>query len=197
MGKNWPWGMERGSGGPSRAPGLSGGVPEPATRGHSQRHRLGRGVCVGSGGLGLAGRCPSGTEGGGSLEEAVCGVSVLGILREERLLRVYIEGEEPSEEEGCADRKTLKNSKSLCSLDYEDEDEDDTRVKMAMSSPYDPHSLTRIVTLGSSPWALWKWEAAKGEGERGKDPSDQDSAREEGVFPLGCSELDLEPIEKN
>lgn len=35
----------------------------------------------------------------------MCGVSVLGILREERLLRVYIEGEEPLEEEGCADRK--------------------------------------------------------------------------------------------
>lgn len=32
----------------------------------------------------------------------------------------------------------LKTSKSLCPLDYEDEDEEDTRVRTALSSPCDP-----------------------------------------------------------
>lgn len=105
--------------------------------------------------------------------------------------------------------QTLKNSKSLCSLDYEDEDEDDPGVKTAVSSPCDPHGLMGLVTSGSSPlstcpgphpaspgpWA--SGEPAAGEGGSSGDPSDWDSAGEEGVFPLDRSELDLEQIENN
>lgn len=105
--------------------------------------------------------------------------------------------------------QTLKNSKSLCSLDYEDEDEDDTGVKTAVSSPCDPHGLVGRVPSGSSPlstrpgphppspgpWACG--EPAAGEGGSSGDLSDWDSAGEEGVFPLDRSELDLEQIENN
>ncbi|XP_023382482.1 protein FAM53A-like isoform X2 [Pteropus vampyrus] len=105
--------------------------------------------------------------------------------------------------------RTLKNSKSLCSLDYEDEDEDDTGVKTAVSSPRDPHGLTGLVTSGSSslstcpgphptspgPWA--SGGPVAGEGGSSGDLSDWDSAGEEGVFPLDRSELDLEQIENN
>lgn len=104
--------------------------------------------------------------------------------------------------------QTLKNSKSLCSLDYED-DEDDTRVKTGVSSPSDPHGLTGLLTPGSgllsacpgprpadpSPWA--SREPVAGEGGSGGDPSDWDSAGEEPIFPLDPSELDLEQIESN
>ncbi|ELK06592.1 Protein FAM53A [Pteropus alecto] len=105
--------------------------------------------------------------------------------------------------------RTLKNSKSLCSLDYEDEDEDDTGVKTAVSSPRDPRGLTGLVTSGSSslstcpgphpsspgPWA--SGGPVAGEGGSSGDLSDWDSAGEEGVFPLDRSELDLEQIENN
>uniref|UniRef100_A0A8C0RC25 Family with sequence similarity 53 member A n=2 Tax=Canis lupus TaxID=9612 RepID=A0A8C0RC25_CANLF len=88
--------------------------------------------------------------------------------------------------------QTLKNSKSLCSLDYEDEEEDDAQVKL---TPYDPHGLTGIVTPGSnplrvcprpccpSPWASGEPMAAEGEGGSSGDPSDWDSAGEEGSLP--------------
>ncbi|KAB1281923.1 Protein FAM53A [Camelus dromedarius] len=93
--------------------------------------------------------------------------------------------------------RTLKNSKSLCSLDYEDEDEDDARVKTAVSSPRDPHGL-QPRPAGLSPRASPEWVAAEGEGWSGGDPSDWDSAGEEGAFPLDRSrELDLEQIENN
>ncbi|XP_072593825.1 protein FAM53A isoform X3 [Vulpes vulpes] len=102
--------------------------------------------------------------------------------------------------------RTLKNSKSLCSLDYEDEEEDDSQVKL---TPYDPHGLTGIVTSGSnplrvcprpccpSPWASGEPMAAEGEGGSSRDPSDWDSAGEEGVFPPSRGELDLGQIENN
>lgn len=104
--------------------------------------------------------------------------------------------------------QTLKNSKSLCSLDYEDEEEDDTQVKLA---PYAPHGPTGIVTPGSSPlsvcpspcrtgpgpWASWEPMAAEGGGGSGGDPSDWESAGEEGAFPPGRGELDLGQIESN
>ena len=98
--------------------------------------------------------------------------------------------------------QTLKNSKSLCSLDYEDEDEDDTRVKTAVSSPRDPHGPAGIAAPGPGPASpspgVWRgWVAGEGEGGSGGDPSDWDSAGEEGVFPLGRGELDLEQIENN
>eukprot|EP00071_Canis_lupus_P005067 XP_005618796.1 protein FAM53A [Canis lupus familiaris] len=102
--------------------------------------------------------------------------------------------------------QTLKNSKSLCSLDYEDEEEDDAQVKL---TPYDPHGLTGIVTPGSnplrvcprpccpSPWASGEPMAAEGEGGSSGDPSDWDSAGEEGIFPPSRGELDLGQIENN
>uniref|UniRef100_A0A493TL75 Family with sequence similarity 53 member A n=1 Tax=Anas platyrhynchos platyrhynchos TaxID=8840 RepID=A0A493TL75_ANAPP len=46
--------------------------------------------------------------------------------------------------------QTLKNSKSLCSLDYEDDD-DDTQMKTIVSSPCDSNDLMNIITPGSSP----------------------------------------------
>uniref|UniRef100_A0A8C2SXW4 Family with sequence similarity 53 member A n=1 Tax=Coturnix japonica TaxID=93934 RepID=A0A8C2SXW4_COTJA len=46
--------------------------------------------------------------------------------------------------------RTLKNSKSLCSLDYEDDD-DDTQMKTIVSSPCDSNDLMNIITPGSSP----------------------------------------------
>lgn len=105
--------------------------------------------------------------------------------------------------------QTLKNSKSLCSLDYEDEDEDDAGVKTAVSSPRDPHGLMGLVTSGSGPlstcpgphptspgpWA--SGEPVAGEGGSSGDLSDWDSAGEEGVCAPGRSELDLEQIENN
>lgn len=105
--------------------------------------------------------------------------------------------------------RTLKNSKSLCSLDYEDEDEEDAGVKTAVSSPCDPHGLRGLVASGSGPLSTcpgprpcspgpWASGApAAGEGGSSGDLSDWDSAGEEGIFPLDRSELDLEQIENN
>lgn len=105
--------------------------------------------------------------------------------------------------------RTLKNSKSLGSLDCEGEDGDDTRAKTAVSSPRDQHSLTGLVTPASSPLSscprphpaspsLWaSQEPVAGEDGSGGDPSDWDSAGEEGLFPLDQGELDLEQIENN
>ncbi|XP_013002744.2 protein FAM53A-like [Cavia porcellus] len=105
--------------------------------------------------------------------------------------------------------RTLKNSKSLCSLDYEDDDEDDTQAKMVVLSPCHSQGLVGIVTPGcslraaglcpASPWTSREPEAGEGEGEGGSsgDPSDWDSAGEEGIFPLDQGDLDLEQIENN
>lgn len=104
--------------------------------------------------------------------------------------------------------RTLKNSKSLCSLDYED-DEDDTQAKTVVSSPCNSQGLVGIITPGSSPriprpgptstsaWASGEPEASTGEGGSSGDPSDWDSAGEEGIFPLDHGDLDLEQIENN
>lgn len=104
--------------------------------------------------------------------------------------------------------RTLKNSKSLCSLDYED-DEDDTQAKTVVSSPCNSQGLVGIITPGSSPriprpgpaspgaWASGEPEASTGEGGSSGEPSDWDSAGEEGVFPLDHNDLDLEQIENN
>lgn len=100
--------------------------------------------------------------------------------------------------------RTLKNSKSLGSLDCEGEDEDEARAKTAASSPRAPHGLMGLVTPASSPLgtgprprpaspSLW----ASREGGSGGAPGDWDSACEEGVSPLGPGELDLEQIENN
>ncbi|ELW62747.1 protein FAM53A isoform X2 [Tupaia chinensis] len=109
--------------------------------------------------------------------------------------------------------RTLKNSKSLCSLDYEDDDEEDTQVKTVVSSPCDSQGFVGIGLPSSSPrgvqakpctaspspspWASRERVTADGEGGSSGDPSDWDSAGEEGIFPLDCGDLDLEQIEDN
>ncbi|XP_055977714.1 protein FAM53A [Sorex fumeus] len=88
--------------------------------------------------------------------------------------------------------RTLKNSKSLCSLNYEDEDEDDTHAKAAMSSLRDPHNLATGLTCGCSPWALRALAGAEG-----GVLENWGSTGSEGVFSLDRGELDLEQIENN
>ncbi|XP_074847797.1 protein FAM53A [Carettochelys insculpta] len=112
--------------------------------------------------------------------------------------------------------RTLKNSKSLCSLDYEedDDDEDDeTQMKTIVSSPCDSHDFMNITTPGSSPvkeqmnevrhygpcqvgFNARDYKKAAAVCETDEDTSDCEST-EEGIFPLDCGELDLEQIENN
>ncbi|KAM3672843.1 protein FAM53A isoform 2-T3 [Ammospiza maritima maritima] len=104
--------------------------------------------------------------------------------------------------------RTLKNSKSLCSLDYEDDD-DDTQMKTIVSSPCDSNDLMGAVTPGCSPVQERREERRRrpcqggcqgGQcqpaGESDEDTSDCES-HEEGIFPLDCGDLDLEQIENN
>ncbi|XP_006893711.1 PREDICTED: protein FAM53A [Elephantulus edwardii] len=93
--------------------------------------------------------------------------------------------------------RTLKNSKSLCSLDYDDEDEDDAHAKTVVSSPCDSQDLPSSATPGSSPARVLRpWTPR--DSESAGVPSDGDSAEEEeGIFPLDCADLDLEQIENN
>ncbi|NXJ60755.1 FA53A protein, partial [Rostratula benghalensis] len=108
--------------------------------------------------------------------------------------------------------RTLKNSKSLCSLDYEDDD-DDTQMKTIVSSPCDSNDLMNIITPGSSPmkeqldevrhrgscqgsFKTRDYKKAAAVCESDEDTSDCEST-EEGIFPLDCGDLDLEQIENN
>ncbi|NXC83316.1 FA53A protein, partial [Cercotrichas coryphoeus] len=108
--------------------------------------------------------------------------------------------------------RTLKNSKSLCSLDYEDDD-DDTQMKTIVSSPCDSNDLMNIITPGSSPmkeqldegrhhgscqrsFKTRDYKKADAVCESDEDTSDCEST-EEGIFPLDCGDLDLEQIENN
>ncbi|XP_010224302.1 PREDICTED: LOW QUALITY PROTEIN: protein FAM53A [Tinamus guttatus] len=108
--------------------------------------------------------------------------------------------------------RTLKNSKSLCSLDYEDDD-DDTQMKTIVSSPCDSNDLMNIITPGSSPmkdqldegrhhgscqgsFKARDYKKAAAVCESDEDTSDCEST-EEGIFPLDCGDLDLEQIENN
>ncbi|NXF98356.1 FA53A protein, partial [Eubucco bourcierii] len=108
--------------------------------------------------------------------------------------------------------RTLKNSKSLCSLDYEDDD-DDTQMKTIVSSPCDSNDLMNIITPGSSPvreqldevrhrgarrggFQAREYKQAAAVCESDEDTSDCEST-EEGIFPLDCGDLDLEQIENN
>ncbi|XP_075787022.1 protein FAM53A isoform X1 [Pelodiscus sinensis] len=110
-------------------------------------------------------------------------------------------------------KKTLKNSKSLCSLDYEDDDDDDTQMKTIVSSPCDSHDFMNITTPGSSPvkeqlnevrhhgscqagFNARDYKKAAAVCETDEDTSDCEST-EEGIFPLDCGDLDLEQIENN
>lgn len=88
--------------------------------------------------------------------------------------------------------QTLKNSKSLGSLDCDGEDEDQAGAKTAVSSPRAPHGLTGLVTPASSPLGACPSPWASPEGGSGGEPGDWDSAGEEGP-----GELDLEQIENN
>ncbi|XP_065261014.1 protein FAM53A [Emys orbicularis] len=109
--------------------------------------------------------------------------------------------------------RTLKNSKSLCSLDYEEDDDDDTQMKTIVSSPCDSHDFMNITTPGSSPvkeqldevrhhgpcqvgFNVRDYKKAAAVCESDEDTSDCDST-EEGIFPLDCGDLDLEQIENN
>ncbi|XP_029448494.1 protein FAM53A [Rhinatrema bivittatum] len=106
--------------------------------------------------------------------------------------------------------RTLKNSKSLCSLDYEDVD--DPHMKTIVSSPCDSNDLMNI-TPGSSPMkeqldevrhhgpcqaerSARDYKQASVVSESDEDTSDSEST-EEGIFPLDCGDLDLEQIENN
>ncbi|NXX45162.1 FA53A protein, partial [Tricholaema leucomelas] len=108
--------------------------------------------------------------------------------------------------------RTLKNSKSLCSLDYEDDD-DDTQMKTIVSSPCDSNDLMNIITPGSSPmreqldevrhrgsrqgsFQTREYKQTAAVCESDEDTSDCEST-EEGIFPLDCGDLDLEQIENN
>ncbi|XP_014344315.1 protein FAM53A isoform X2 [Latimeria chalumnae] len=116
--------------------------------------------------------------------------------------------------------RTLKNSKSLCSLDYEedddddDDDDDDPHMKTIVSSPCDSSDLMNIITPGSSPIkeqqetgrhygasshggrSIRNYEQAAAMSESDEDTSDCENT-EEGIFPLDCGDLDLEQIENN
>ncbi|XP_025920305.1 protein FAM53A isoform X1 [Apteryx rowi] len=111
----------------------------------------------------------------------------------------------------CVLKQTLKNSKSLCSLDYEDDD-DDTQMKTIVSSPCDSNDLMNVITPGSSPMKE-QLDEVRHHGscqgsckardykkaavcESDEDTSDCEST-EEGIFPLDCGDLDLEQIENN
>nr|XP_012322290.1 protein FAM53A [Aotus nancymaae]XP_012322291.1 protein FAM53A [Aotus nancymaae]XP_012322292.1 protein FAM53A [Aotus nancymaae]XP_012322293.1 protein FAM53A [Aotus nancymaae]XP_021522667.1 protein FAM53A [Aotus nancymaae]XP_021522668.1 protein FAM53A [Aotus nancymaae]XP_021522669.1 protein FAM53A [Aotus nancymaae] len=89
--------------------------------------------------------------------------------------------------------RTLKNSKSLCSLNYEDDDEDDSPVKMVLPAPCD----SRDCRTSPGRWASRESVTGDGSSRSNGDPSDGDSTGEEGVFPRAREELDLEQIEKN
>ncbi|XP_039607705.1 protein FAM53A-like isoform X2 [Polypterus senegalus] len=108
---------------------------------------------------------------------------------------------------------TLKNSKSLCSLDYEEDDDiDDPHMKTIVSSPCDSNDLLmNIITPGSSPMKesvthhhnchsttghVRSFGSAATVSESEEDTSDCDST-DDGIFPLDCGDLDLEQIENN
>ena len=83
--------------------------------------------------------------------------------------------------------QTLKTSKSFCPLDYKDKDEEDDRVRTALSSPCDPRgpAMRGPGLLHTSPGlgSWWGWATGEGEGEGGSsgDSGDWDGAGEEGV----------------
>lgn len=108
--------------------------------------------------------------------------------------------------------RTLKNSKSLCSLDYEDEEDDDPQMKTIVSSPCDSNDLMSIITPGSSPLkgpqdimqhsgphrdgnSVGRYQLTAAVSESDEDTSDCESTEE--IFPLDCADLDLEQIERN
>lgn len=108
--------------------------------------------------------------------------------------------------------RTLKNSKSLCSLDYEDDE--DPQGQTIVSSPCDSEDLLSdagaepagrapvLLRLGPRPGPphphlrTLSSAAAVSESDEDADASDCESA-EDTLFPLDCADLDLEQIENN
>ncbi|KAJ7324511.1 hypothetical protein JRQ81_017531 [Phrynocephalus forsythii] len=109
--------------------------------------------------------------------------------------------------------RSLKNSKSLCSLDYEDDDNDETQMKTIVSSPCDSDDFMNLVTPSfsleknqpSDGWRHCSQQASYGprdsvEGAAMCESEDETSdceSIEDGIFPLDCEALDLEQIENN
>ncbi|XP_062832066.1 protein FAM53A isoform X1 [Anolis carolinensis] len=109
--------------------------------------------------------------------------------------------------------RTLKISKSLCSLDYEDDDNDDTQMKTIVSSPCDSNDFMNItipalsleedqinaVWCHGSQQANFSTRSSLGVAamcESEEETSDCEST-EEGIFPLDYEAIDLEQIENN
>ncbi|KAJ8269423.1 hypothetical protein COCON_G00120300 [Conger conger] len=101
--------------------------------------------------------------------------------------------------------RTLKNSKSLCSLDYEDDE--DPQGQTMVSSPCDSVDLLLDTGAERAPVLLrlgpprtnqrpLSSAAAVSESDEDADSSDCESL-EEALFPLDCADLDLEQIENN
>lgn len=98
--------------------------------------------------------------------------------------------------------KMTRTSKSLCSLDYEDDE--DPHLKTIVSSPCDSNDLMNIITPGSSPVKEttdegihsrdFKREATVSESE--EDLSDCECI-EGPMVQMKCDDLDLEQIENN
>ncbi|XP_068131841.1 protein FAM53A isoform X2 [Hyperolius riggenbachi] len=101
--------------------------------------------------------------------------------------------------------KMTRTSKSLGSLDYEDDDEEDSHLKTIVSSPCDSNDLMNIITPGSSPVKDtadegtqsrdYKREATVSESE--EDLSDSECSEDETMDQRNYTDLDLEQIENN
>ncbi|XP_033871305.1 protein FAM53A-like isoform X1 [Acipenser ruthenus] len=102
--------------------------------------------------------------------------------------------------------RTLKNSKSLCSLDYEEEDEgdevdDDPHMKTIVSSPCDSNDLLmNIITPGSSPMkenSVRQHHRVGGRRLQAFGNTAAVSESDEDTSDCDCGDLDLEQIENN
>ncbi|XP_020661582.3 protein FAM53A isoform X1 [Pogona vitticeps] len=109
--------------------------------------------------------------------------------------------------------RTLKNSKSLCSLDYEDDDNDEAQMKTIVSSPCDSDDFLNVVTPsfslekeqpndgwhhGSQQASFSTRDSVEGAAMcESEDETSDCECTEEGIFPLDCEALDLEQIENN
>ncbi|KAM7155579.1 protein FAM53A isoform 2-T8 [Molossus nigricans] len=94
--------------------------------------------------------------------------------------------------------RTLKNSKSLGSLDCEGED-GAAGAETAGPSACGPRGLSGLLSPGARPRPASPrpWASREPVAGSSGDPSDGDSAGEGDALPLGHGELDLEQIENN
>ncbi|KAM7155572.1 protein FAM53A isoform 1-T7 [Molossus nigricans] len=95
-------------------------------------------------------------------------------------------------------QQTLKNSKSLGSLDCEGED-GAAGAETAGPSACGPRGLSGLLSPGARPRPASPrpWASREPVAGSSGDPSDGDSAGEGDALPLGHGELDLEQIENN